>query len=62
MPYNVITMTSTIWVLFFGSIVNALLRRYKDLYAGANEFVDDRPISKIIRKLSSLFSKKQKQL
>jgi hypothetical protein len=30
MPYNVITLSSTILALFFGSLYNALIRRFKE--------------------------------
>lgn len=61
MPYNVITLTSTIWALFFGSMVNMMLRRYKEVYAGGKDFRDDRPIVKILRRLAAFFQRKPKQ-
>ncbi|KYQ90776.1 hypothetical protein DLAC_09416 [Tieghemostelium lacteum] len=52
MLYNVITLTSTVFALFFGSMINILIRRLKDTFNG-QEFVSDRPIAKIYRKLMS---------
>ncbi|EFA85684.1 hypothetical protein PPL_00913 [Heterostelium album PN500] len=50
MLYNVITLTGTVFALFFGSMINILIRRLKDTFTG-EDFVSDRPIAKIYRKL-----------
>jgi len=60
MPYNVITLTCTVVALYFGSVFNTLERRYRDVFID-NEFVSDRPIFKLLRKIGGLFSGKQKQ-
>jgi phosphatidylinositol glycan class T len=60
MPYNVITLTCTVVALYFGSVFNTLERRYRDVFID-NEFVSDRPIFKLLRKIGGLFSRKEKQ-
>jgi phosphatidylinositol glycan class T len=55
MPYNVITLTGTILALFFGSMINLMLRRMKNLERVGDEFVSNRPIARIIRKVSQFF-------
>ncbi|EGC37953.1 hypothetical protein DICPUDRAFT_29464 [Dictyostelium purpureum] len=50
MLYNVITLTGTVFALFFGSMLNILIRRFKNTFTG-NDFVSDRPIAKIYRKI-----------
>lgn len=42
MPYNVITLTSSVIALFFGQIVGAVTLRYGTNYAGGREFVSKR--------------------
>ncbi len=49
MPYNVITLTGTIFALFFGSVLNVLTRRMKNLEQIRGEFVSNRPMAKIFR-------------
>ncbi|KAM9968994.1 hypothetical protein ACTFIW_000401 [Dictyostelium discoideum] len=50
MLYNVITLTGTVFALFFGSMINILIRRFKNTFTG-NDFVSDRPIAKIYRRI-----------
>jgi phosphatidylinositol glycan class T len=51
MPYNVITLTGTIFALFFGSVLNVLVRRMKNLERINNDFVSTRPIARLARRL-----------
>eukprot|EP01132_Coremiostelium_polycephalum_P001445 gene1445-1822_t len=51
MLYNVITLTGTVFALFFGSMLNILIKRLKKSFTGDGDFVSDRPIAKIYRKL-----------
>jgi len=50
MLYNVITLTGTVFALFFGSMINILIRRFKNTFTG-DDFVSDRPIAKIYRRI-----------
>jgi len=52
MPYNVITLTGTVFALFFGAAYNLLIRR-PDKSGGNNEYVSNRPIARIIRMILS---------
>ncbi|EGG24949.1 hypothetical protein DFA_03194 [Cavenderia fasciculata] len=58
MLYNVITLTGTVFALFFGSIINILIRRLKDTFTG-DDFVSDRPIAKLYRKIMKFIDKKE---
>jgi len=49
MPYNVITMTGTVFALFFGSIFTALARKMKNADLSHHGFVSGRPIPRLIR-------------
>jgi len=49
MPYNVITLTGTVFALFFGAAYNLLIRRPDKSGKGNNEYVSNRPIARILR-------------
>eukprot|EP01126_Amoeba_proteus_P027584 TRINITY_DN2737_c0_g2_i1.p1 TRINITY_DN2737_c0_g2~~TRINITY_DN2737_c0_g2_i1.p1 ORF type:complete len:453 (-),score=66.37 TRINITY_DN2737_c0_g2_i1:166-1524(-) len=51
MPYNVITLSSTVVALFFGQIVSALTRRYGSTYVGGREFISRRPLAQLFRSM-----------
>lgn len=56
MPYNVITLTGTVFALFFGSIYNVLIRRMKYLDRVGDDFVSNRPIARLGRKILSFIN------
>jgi len=49
MPYNVITLTGTVFAMFFGSMYNTLIRRMKNMDKVNDDFVSNRPMAKIFR-------------
>lgn len=51
MPYNVITLTGTVFALFFGSIFTVLIRRMKNLDREGSEIVSNRPIARLGRRI-----------
>jgi len=51
MPYNVITLTGTVFAMFFGSMYNTLIRRMKNMDRVNNDFVSNRPMARIFRKV-----------
>lgn len=53
MPYNVITLTGTVFALFFTTIYNTLLRRMKYMDKVGDDYVSNRPAARIFRKLKS---------
>lgn len=58
MPYNVITLTSTVLAIIFAFTVKTLTRRYGLLFKDG-AFASDRAIVIIIRKIASFFKKPQ---
>ncbi|PRP74830.1 hypothetical protein PROFUN_09530 [Planoprotostelium fungivorum] len=52
MPYNVVTLTGTVFALFFGATYNLLIRR-GGKGKEDNEYVSNRPIARIIRMVLS---------
>lgn len=60
MPYNVITLTSTVLAIIFAFTVKTLTRRYALLFKDG-AFTSDRAIVLIIRKVVSLFKKPQEE-
>lgn len=60
MPYNVITLTSTVLAIIFAFTVKTLTRRYGLLFKDG-AFASDRAIVLIIRKIASFFKKPQAQ-
>ena len=61
MPYNVMTLTGTIFALFFGSMFNVLVRRMKNLTRVNNDFVSKRPLARIYRKIMSFIDDEEDQ-
>jgi len=53
MPYNVITLTGTVFALFFGSLFTTLVKKLKAGDKTPDDFVSNRPILKLIRWLLS---------
>lgn len=53
MPYNVITLTGTVFALFYGSIFNILIRRMRHLDKIKGDFVSRRPLARLMRKIIS---------
>jgi len=51
MPYNVVTLTGTVFAMFFGSTYHTLIRRMKNMDKVNNEYVSNRPIARIFRKV-----------
>ena len=49
MPYNVITLSGTVLALLYGGMFAVLLRRFSA--ASVADFVGDRPITKVIKKI-----------
>jgi phosphatidylinositol glycan class T len=60
MPYNVITLTCTVFALYFGTMFNIVTRNFKEIYKD-NEFISNRPIVRIFRKLYSVWKSFEKR-
>jgi len=56
MPYNVMTLTGTIFALFFGSMFTTMVRRLKNVDKQDN-FVANRPIFKILSTVFKFFDR-----
>lgn len=56
MPYNVMTLTGTIFALYFGSMFTTMVRRLRNVDQQDN-FVSNRPIFKIISTIYKLFDR-----
>jgi phosphatidylinositol glycan class T len=54
MPYNVITLTGTVFALCLGTVFNLFVRRMKNLKVVNGEFVSNRPVARIIGALFSV--------
>jgi phosphatidylinositol glycan class T len=56
MPYNVITITGTVFAFFFGSVVRTLLQRYSPLRKG-KPIVSQRPLARLLRLLNQVIGR-----
>jgi len=56
MPYNVITLTGTLFALIFGSLFTTLVRRMRNVKQ-QETFVSNRPIFRLISKVISFFDR-----
>jgi GPI-anchor transamidase subunit T len=61
MPYNVITITGTMFALFFGSMLNLMLRRMKRLRLHRGDFVSNRPLARLVRTLVAVLADEEEE-
>lgn len=55
MPYNVITLSGTVFAFFFGTLLRALTRNLRPLRSG-QPVVSNKPIPRLIRLISRAFT------
>jgi len=60
MMYNVITLTCTVVALFYGQVLNVMLRRLGETYRDG-EFVSNRPLARLLRRITSFFTRRPQE-